>query len=122
MFFVFLGLALADLLFLTTWILFGFQVGGDPARAELHQLGGLFVCILTVFVHSVTFVYFLGTGLAVKEAGRNWGIGADYVRATRSFKLKAYPIAMVAIGLTIATGILGGAAKSRTVPVAVHLV
>lgn len=120
MFFVFLGLALADLLFLAAWIVLGFAVDGEPGRALQHQVGGLMVCILTVFAHSVTFVYFLGTGLAVKEARRNWGISADYVRHTRAFKLKAYPIAMVAIALTIATGILGGAARSGSAPVGVH--
>jgi hypothetical protein len=120
MFFVFLGLAIADLLFLALWLLLGLRVNGDTALALRHQVGGLMVCILTVFVHSVTFVYFLGTGLAVKEARRNWGIGADYVRHTRSFKLKAYPIAMAAIALVVATGILGGAARSGAVPVSVH--
>jgi hypothetical protein len=117
---VFLGLALADLGFLAAWLVLGFGVDGEPALALRHQVGGLMVSILTVFAHSVTFVYFLGTGLAVKEARKNWGIDAGYLKQTRAFKLKAYPIAMVAIGLTIATGILGGAAKSGSVPVVVH--
>jgi len=120
MFFVFLGIALADLLFLAAWIVLGFQVDGEAARALRHQVGGLMVAILTVFAHSITFVYFLGTGLAVKEARKNWGIDEGYLRQTRRFKLLAYPIAMVAIGFTCATGILGGAAKSGAVPVAVH--
>ncbi len=120
MFFVFLGLALADLLLLSSWFALGFGVDADAARAQRHQIGGLMVSILTVFAHSVTFVYFLGTGLAVKEALRNWGISADFVRQTRAFKLKAYPIAMAAIALTIASGILGGAARSGSVPVVVH--
>ena len=120
MFFVFLGLALADLLFLVVWLVLGFGVHGLPDRAQQHQIGGLMVCILTVFAHSVTFVYFLGTGLAVKEARKNWGISADFVRHTRRYKLMAYPIAMVAIGFTLATGILGGAVKSGSVPAVVH--
>ena len=33
MFFVFLGLALSDLLFLALWIALGFRVHGDPALA-----------------------------------------------------------------------------------------
>lgn len=120
MFFVFLGIALADLLFLLAWVALGYQVDGEAGRALRHQVGGLMVAILTVFAHSVTFVYFLGTGLAVKEARKNWGIDADYLRQTRRFKLHAYPIAMAAIGFTCATGILGGAARSGDVPVAVH--
>ena len=72
MFFVFLGLALADLALLITWVYLGFEVLGEPGRAEVHQLGGLVVCVLTFFVHALTFVYFLGTGLAVKEAQKNW--------------------------------------------------
>lgn len=120
MFFVFLGLALADLGFLAVWIVLGLRVDGLEERALRHQIGGLMVCILTVFVHSVTFVYFLGTGLAVKEARKNWGISADFIRHTRAYKLKAYPIAMTAIAFTIATGILGGAVKSESVPVIVH--
>jgi hypothetical protein len=122
LFFVFLGLCVADLAYLVTWLVLGFQVNGDPALAQRHQLGGLMVAILTVFTHSVTFVYFLGTGLAVKEAVKNWGISLDFVRQTRAFKLKAYPIAMTAIGFIIATGILGGAAASKSVPLVVHLV
>ncbi|MBM4016012.1 MAG: hypothetical protein FJ293_13745 [Planctomycetes bacterium] len=120
MFFVFLGIAFADLLFLAIWVALGFGVDGDAARFLTHQIGGLMVAILTVFAHSVTFVYFLGTGLAVKEARRNWGIHEDYLRQTRRFKLKVYPIAMVAIGFTCATGILGGAARSGDAPLAVH--
>ncbi len=120
MFFVFLGIALADLLFLATWIVLGTHVNGDPALALRHQIGGLMVSILTVFAHSVTFVYFLGTGLAVKEARKNWGISEEYLRQTRRLKLRAYPIAMIAIAFTCATGILGGAAKSGSVPVIAH--
>jgi len=120
MFFVYLGLALADTCFLILWWILGRSVAGDPVLAERHQLGGLFVCILTCFVHAVTFVYFLGTGLAVKEAHRNWGISQDYVRHTRRFKLRAYPIAMVAIVLIITTGILGGAVRSGSVGAAWH--
>ena len=120
MFFVFLGIALADICFLVTWIVLGYGVEGDAQRALHHQIGGLLVAILTVFAHSVTFVYFLGTGLAVKEARKNWGIHQDFLRATRRYKLLAYPIAMVAIAFTCATGILGGAAKSGSVPVVVH--
>ena len=120
MFFVFLGLVLADLAYLVAWIFLGFRVDGDPALAQRHQLGGLMVAILTVFSHSVTFVYFLGTGLAVKEAVKNWGVSLDFVRHTRGYKLKAYPIAMTAIGFTIATGILGGGTASGAVPRFVH--
>ncbi len=120
MFFVFLGIALADLLFLATWLVLGFQVDGEAARAQYHQIGGLMVAILTVFAHSVTFVYFLGTGLAVKEARKNWGIDTDFIRQTRRFKLQAYPISMVAIGFTCATGILGGAVRSGDAPILVH--
>lgn len=120
MFFVFLGLAVADVAFLGLWFFLGFGVQGDAARAEWHQLGGLMVCILTCFVHAVTFVYFLGTGLAVKEARTNWGIDPNYIRHTRRYKLMAYPIAMVAIGFTIATGILGGAVRSGDVSATLH--
>jgi hypothetical protein len=124
MFLIFAGLALADLGFLTTWLVLGARLHAsgaiDPALLERHQIGGLMVCILTVFVHSVTFVYFLGTGLAVKEARKNWGIGAGWLQQTRAFKLKAYPIAMVAIAATVATGILGGAVKSGAISPLVH--
>jgi len=122
-FFVFLGVVLADLGFLATWLVLGMRLQGgaaDPALLERHQIGGLMVCILTVFAHSVTFVYFLGTGLAVKEARKNWGIGPEWLRETRGFKMKAYPVAMLAIAATIATGILGGAARSGAVPPLVH--
>jgi hypothetical protein len=124
MFFVFLGLALADLGFLATWLVLGLRLHAsgavDPSLFERHQIGGLMVCILTVFAHSVTFVYFLGTGLAVKEARKNWGIGAGWLKETRAIKLRAYPIAMVAIAATAATGILGGAVRSGAISPLVH--
>jgi hypothetical protein len=122
MFFVFLGLAIADLLFLGLWLVLGFGVDGAPAAAERHQVGGLMVCILTCFVHAVTFVYFLGTGLAIKEARKNWGIDPGYVRHTRRFKLVAYPPAMLAIGLIITTGVLGGAVRAGDASPVVHRV
>jgi len=133
MFFVYLGLSLSDLGFLAAWLYRGFHLHAattsgvatasgalDPALLERHQIGGLMVCILTVFAHSVTFVYFLGTGLAVKEAQKNWGLGSEWQRETRRYKLQAYPIAMVAIAATIATGILGGAARSGAIAPWVH--
>ena len=120
MFFVYLGLAVADLLLLAAWFRDGFAAGGGAAAAERHQVGGLLVCVLTIFVHAVTFVYFLGTGLAVKEARRNWGIAPQHVRSTRRFKLQAYPIAMLAIALTVATGVLGGAVRSGAAPRGAH--
>ncbi len=120
MFFVFLGFALADLGLLVGWFVHGLGVHGIPARAQDHQVGGLMVAVLTCLVHSLTFVYFLGTGLAVKEARRNWGISAIYVRHTRAYKLKAYPISMVAIALIITTGILGGAVRSGAVSESLH--
>ena len=39
MFFVFLGLAIADLLFLLLWMVLGFLVQGDFDRAELAAAG-----------------------------------------------------------------------------------
>lgn len=120
MFLIFLGLAVADLVFLAVWFVQGQGVDGDPLRAQRHQVGGLLVAILTCFVHAVTFVYFLGTGLAVKEARRNWGIDAAYVRRTRRFKLEVYPIAMVAIASIVTASVLGGAVRAGALARAWH--
>src|SRR2546428_710201 len=55
-FFVFLGVVLADLGFLVSWLVLGLRLhetaAADPSLIERHQIGGLMVCILTVFAHS----------------------------------------------------------------------
>jgi H+/gluconate symporter-like permease len=97
---------------------------GQPAAASLslslssHIILGLISGIVVLLVHCLVFTYFLGTGRWIREVAEAYAIApAESTEPARRLKRRAYPPAMVAMLVTIAT--VGSGAASHTDPTSV---
>jgi 4-hydroxybenzoate polyprenyltransferase len=82
-----------------------------PADEHLryHVLLALAASLLLLFAHCWIMFYLIGTGKAIKEAVHENGLDPAAIEYTKQFKNRSYPMLMLAIGLAMATFILGGA-------------
>jgi hypothetical protein len=88
---------------------------------KLHFLLGLATAVLTLLLHCLIFTYFLGTGRWVKEVGLAYGLpDALLPRQTRELKRRAFPPALFAMLITIATAAAGQGAQLEVWPWGVH--
>ena len=99
---------------------------GDPAvRDRLmfwHTTVGLFSSLFALFVHGfLVFTYFIGTGIAVKEALKDNGLSLELFQPTRRFKARVFPIAFFAVMFTVAGTVVGGGVASHWIPTWVHV-
>jgi len=99
----------------------GYTLAGplDP-RLRLHVLLALTSSLLLLFAHCWIMFYLIGTGKAIKEAVKENGLDEAAVEATKRFKNQSYPMLMLALGLAMATFILGGGAATGSLPPAIH--
>lgn len=112
---IFTTLALTDALALiVTFALGCWSKFGGPARDDadsvylLHFLFGVFAGIGTLLVHCLIFTYFLGTGRWVREVTLAYELPDEPLyKRTRELKRLAFPIALGAMLLTIATSAAG---------------
>jgi len=73
-------------------------------------------------VHSLIFIYFLGTGRWVKEVALAYGIAdAPLPKLTRDLKRRTFPPALIAMLVPIATAAAGAAVQWRDLNWTVHL-
>jgi 4-hydroxybenzoate polyprenyltransferase len=91
----------------------------DPGLPR-HVLLGLASALLLLFAHCWIMFYLIGTGRAIKDAVREHGLSPDLVEATKSYKNRSYPMLMLALGLAMATFILGGGVATGSVPNWIH--
>jgi hypothetical protein len=92
------------------WVSFFYTRTGaaDSTLFLLHLFLGLTAVIATLAVHSLIFIYFLGTGRWVKEVARAYEIpDAPLPRLTRDLKRRTFPVALTAMLVTIATAAAG---------------
>src|SRR5881394_907231 len=78
-----------------------------------HILLALFACIYACFVHSLVYVYFLGTGRWIKEFVTRNGIPEKYLQQSKRLKARAFPIGLYAALITLAGAVSGGFLYSR---------
>lgn len=83
------------------------------AGVQHHILLALFTCIFAIFVHSLVYVYFLGTGRWIKEFVTRNGVPEKYLARSRRLKAGAFPIALYAALMTLAGAVSGGFLYSR---------
>ncbi len=107
---IFLGLAASTVIFslaaaASAWV----PLTVDPA--DFHSVVGMFQALLACLTHSSVFVYFLGTGRAVKEVIEKQNLDVAAIMVTRRLKARAFPFAFSAALLAVAVPILGGAAS-----------
>jgi hypothetical protein len=87
-----------------------------------HFLLGLFGVLLTLAVHCLIFIYFLGTGRWVKEVTLAYRLPDEpWHKQTRELKRKTFPAALFAMLIAIATAAAGMAAQRQEWPWQIHL-
>jgi hypothetical protein len=76
--------------------------------------------ILMVFVHSIVFVYMIGTGRAIKDAVREFSVPEELYTEHCDYKWRAAPWALTCTVLVVATAVLGGVTDSGGVVRWIH--
>jgi hypothetical protein len=93
-----------------------------PTDSEMprHVLVGLASRLLLLFSHCWIMFYLIGTGKAIKDAVKEGGLDPAFAEETKRFKNASYPSMMLAMGLVMATFILGGGVATGSIPGWVH--
>jgi hypothetical protein len=107
---LFVGVTLVNLLCLGVATTLGYaslRSGGETRPA--HILAGALATLVCCAVHCVVFTYFIATAKWIRHAVLVKQLDAEFVRPTRSFKLQAFPAALLAMGAVFATAVLGAA-------------
>ena len=86
----------------------GYRYGGSTVT-QWHPLAGIVATIVCVAVHCIVFTYFIATAKWVQHAVVTKRLDAELVRPTRSFKMQAFPAALLAMGSVFGAAILGAA-------------
>lgn len=110
--------AFATLAFVATGV-FGYMVG-DTRSADQHVILGIGASVLLLFSHCWIMFYLIGTGTVLKEAVAEHGLPKEWIEKTKEFKNRSYPWLMAAMGLAMATFILGGGVETQVLPKWVH--
>src|SRR4051794_39535003 len=98
------------------WLSFAFQSKMNQADSTytLHVFLGIVASTTTLGVHCLIFIYFLGTGRWVKEVAEAYKIPDDPLpKLTRELKRKAFPPALFAMLVPIATAAAGAAVQTE---------
>jgi hypothetical protein len=114
---LYLGLCLAALATAGLAFWFGLEIRTAPSREaaiEAHQLLGLSAAVLLLLVQCAVFVYFLGTGKAVKTAVEMRGLDSVLARRTRTLKGKTFPFATFSAVAVVAASVLAGVSSPET--------
>ena len=112
--------AMATLGLLASAVLgYGLDNPTDPDMPR-HVLVALASSLLLLFSHCWIMFYLIGTGKAIKDVVKEHGLEPQIVEETKRFKNLSYPWLMLAMGLAMATFILGGGVATGTLPSLVH--
>jgi hypothetical protein len=99
----------------------GSAASADDLTYLVHFLLGLFAVLVTLGVHCLVFIYFLGTGRWVKEVSLAYQIpDAPLPRLTRDLKRRTFPLALTAMLISIAAAAAGAAAQRQEWSWTVH--
>lgn len=116
---IFIGVCLAALVAALVALQGGLAIAeATPAERtaaiDRHQLLGLSASVLLLISQCVVFVYFLGTGKAIKTAVEVRGLNPDLAARTRKLKGKTFPFATFSAIAVVAGSVLSGASSPRT--------
>jgi hypothetical protein len=97
------------------------SLGKDYGPFLYHFQLGLFAVLINLAVHSLIFIYFLGTGRWVKEVAIAYDIPDDPLpKLTRELKRRTFPPALFAMLVPIAAAAAGAGVQLREWPWYVH--
>jgi hypothetical protein len=109
--------------FAAGWVSFfrGSRGNADDPTYLLHVFLGLVAATTALGVHSLVFIYFLGTGRWVKEVAIAYRIPDDPLpKLTRDLKRRAFPPALFAMLVPIATSAAGAGVATLSWPWLYH--
>jgi hypothetical protein len=114
---LFLGLTLVNFLCLGTATALGYMSLNNAGESKgMHILAGALATLVCVGVHCVVFTYFLATAKWVQHAVLVKQLDASLAGPTRSFKMQAFPAALLAMAIVFVTAILGAARDNYGIP------
>ena len=115
---LFIGLSLVNLLCLTVAMVLGYYA--PQSERGLHILAGTLATLVCCGVHCVVFTYFIATAKWMQHAIAVKKLDATLAQPTRSFKMQAFPAALLAMASVFATAVLGAARDNYGTPKAWH--
>jgi len=119
---LFLGLTLVNFLCLGVAATLGYLSARGSPLHQTHVLAGALAAMVCVAVHCVVFTYFIATAKWVQHAVMVKKLDPSLASPTRSFKLQAFPAALLAMAATFTAAMLGAALDNFMVPRMAHLV
>lgn len=85
-----------------------------------HFVVALGATVLTLLVHCLVLLYFMGTGKSLQEAVDAHKLDPEIITWTRTAKRRVFPLLGAAAVTTVATAIVGGGVDTGKVPALVH--
>jgi hypothetical protein len=116
---LFLALTAFNVLCLLLTAALGYAFGGSTVT-QWHALAGAIATITCCAVHCVVFTYFIATAKWVQQAVTVKQLDPSLVAPTRSFKMQAFPAALLAMAMTFAAALCGAARVSYGVSPTYH--
>ena len=113
---LFVGLTLVNLLGLCAAAALGYASRAGYPVGPWHILAGAMAALTCVGVHCVVFTYFIATAKWIQHAVMVKRLDDQLVRPTRSFRKQAFPAALLAMAVVIATAFLGAARDNGLIP------
>ena len=111
---LFIGLTLVNLLSLGVAMFLGYFA--PQAQRGMHILAGTLATLVCCGVHCVVFTYFIATAKWVQHAIAVKKLDPSLAEPTRSFKMQAFPAALLAMVVVFATAVLGAARDNYAIP------
>jgi hypothetical protein len=95
-------------------------IAATPAQVSWHVSFAIFTTLVILLSHSLTMFYLIGKGKAIREAVVEGHLSHGLVTTMTRLRRPVFGAATLAIGLTMATAILGGGVDTGVLPSAVH--
>jgi hypothetical protein len=116
---LFLALTAFNLLCLLLTAALGYAYGGSQVT-QWHALAGVVATIACCGVHCVVFTYFVATAKWVQHAVAVKQLDPSLIAPTRSFKMQAFPPALLAMTSAFIAALFGAASASYGVSPIYH--
>lgn len=95
---------------------------GSSAEISQHASFGIFFTLIVLLAHSMTMFYLIGKGKAVREAAADGQLSTSFYAAVAGARKPVFSVGIVAMFLTMATGIVGGGVDTGSIPTGVHAI
>lgn len=109
----------ATVFFLAEGVL-GFYSRGNAALFTWHFTGGVLTALFIVAMHVIVMFHFIGSGTELKDLAMLLGRDSTILERVRRFKMAVFPTATLAVLVTIAAEVAGGAVHAGAAIPLIH--